>query len=101
MPIKVALQTIYNVKKQEIVPRAALLDRILPIGDASFPLLQYIDEYGNTVFNGRQMPQFLKEWDVIVGMAESGDDRKVLLEIRDIAVRCKDEPHLFLRFIGD
>jgi hypothetical protein len=47
------------------------------------------------------MPQFLKEWDVIVGMAESGDDRKVLLEIRDIAVRCKDEPHLFLRFIGD
>jgi len=77
------------------------LDRILPIGDESYPLLRYVDEYGDTIFNGRQMPQFLKEWDLIMDRAKSQDERESLLQVRRLAEECQKHPHLFLRFIGD
>ena len=101
MPLKVALQTIRNVSRREVLPPRALLNRILPIGDESYPLLQYVDEYGNTIFNGRQMRQFLKEWDLLMSRAESQDERESLLQIRRLAEECEEHPHLFLRFIGD
>ena len=101
MPLTVRLQTIKNEKLEEVVPPDALLDRILPIGDRSFPLLQFIDEYGNAIFNGRQMPQFLKEWDVVMRMVGSKEQQEALPKIRHLAIRCENEPHLFLRFIGD
>ena len=57
MPIKVALQTIDNKKLEQVVPNAAevVINDWLPFGDPIYPMLQYVDEYGNTIFNGLQM----------------------------------------------
>jgi hypothetical protein len=101
VPLKVALQTIGNEKIKEIVPPNAMLNRLLPFGDPKFPLLQYIDEYGNTIFNGNQMGQLIDELDMLVQLATTEEERQALQRIRDAALECKNTPHLFIRFIGD
>jgi hypothetical protein len=101
MPLKVVLQNIRNVARGQVIPSGGLLERIPPFNDESFPLLQFIDEYGNTVFNGLQMRQFIKEWELIMSRAETEEEIDCLLHVRYLAEECQNHPHLFLRFIGD
>ncbi len=101
MPIHVVLQNINNEKIAVIVPPDALLNDILPFGDPAFCLLQFVDLYGDTIFNGLQMQQFIKEWDIIVGRVTTEEGRESLLRIRELALQCQRRPHIFLRFIGD
>jgi hypothetical protein len=61
---------------------------------------RFIDPYGDTVFNCLQMEPFLVELDVIIRQAPA--DRLQLLErIRALALRCRDDVHLYLKFEGD
>ena len=103
MPIKVALQTIDNKKLEQIVPNAleTVINDWLPFGDPAYPMLQYIDEYGNTVFNGLQMREFLEEWDRLTQTLANLDQRKIALDIRQLAEKSQREPQTYLRFIGD
>ena len=101
MAIKAILQTIDGKKENEVVDSRYSLASIWPFGDQSFPLLQYIDPYGNTVFNGLQMPEVQKELELLIGKALSDEQRDTLGQIRDLAVSCQKEPHMFLRFRGD
>ncbi|MGP0017616.1 MAG: hypothetical protein ACLPHP_03525 [Candidatus Sulfotelmatobacter sp.] len=103
MPIKVALQTIDNKKLEQIVPNAleTVINDWLPFGDSAYPMLQYIDEYGNTIFNGLQMRGFLAEWDRLTQTLADPKQRKIALDIRRLAEECQRKPHNYLRFIGD
>jgi hypothetical protein len=101
MAIKAILQTIDNKKGDEVVDPSYSLGAIWPIADQSFPLLQYIDPYGSTVFNGLQMPEVQKELDLLIGKASSDEQRNILHRIRELAVNCQKQPHMFLRFRGD
>ncbi len=79
-----------------------VLDPLLPeLRDASYQCLRFIDAYGETVFNRLQMTQFLAEWDRLRGQATTLDQKRVFQEVRHLAERCGDEPHLYLRFSGD
>jgi hypothetical protein len=103
MPIKVALQSIDNRKLEQIVPNAAetMINDFLPFGDPAYPMLQYIDEYSDTVFNGLQMRGFLVEWDRLTQTLTNSDQRKIALDIRGLAEKCQRKPQTYLRFIGD
>jgi hypothetical protein len=101
MAIKAILQTIDNKKGDEVADPNYCLGAIWPIADQSFPLLQYIDPYGNTVFNGLQMPEVQKELDLLIGKASTDEQRSILRGIRELAVNCQKQPHMFLRFRGD
>jgi len=103
MPLTVVLQNLKGERRfDQAVPLNAALDRVLPVfEDASFPLLRFIDLYGDTIFNGNQMHGFLPEWDRLIHGVGDEDDRKFLLRVREMAEKCKKEPHTFLRFIGD
>ena len=101
MAIKVILQTIDGKKGDEIVDPDYSLATTWPFGDQSFPLLQYIDPYGNTVFNGLQMPEVRKELDLLIDKAPSDEQRATLRRIHELAVSCQKQPHMFLRFRGD
>jgi hypothetical protein len=101
MAIKAILQTIDNKKGDEVADPSYCLGAIWPIADQSFPLLQYIDPYGNTVFNGLQMPEVQKELDLLIGKASSDEQRSILHRIRELAVNCQKQPHMLLRFRGD
>jgi hypothetical protein len=101
MPLFVVLQTIEGKRLDEAVPPAGALNRLLPFGDASFPLLGFVDPYGNTFFNGTQMQVFLLEWDLLARRVIDNEESEFLGRIRGMAERCKSQPHIFLRFIGD
>jgi hypothetical protein len=99
--LTVALQTLDGKKLGEVIPTRTILNRIIPFGDPSFPLLRFVDEYGDTLFSTSQMEGFLPEWNVLITRAANDDEKEVLLQIRRLAEKCKAEPHTFLRFGGD
>jgi hypothetical protein len=101
MPIKVTLQTIDGKKLKELVPTGALLNRLLPMGDARFPILRYVDPYSNTIFNGAQMYPLIEELDQLIKGAASDEDESILARLRELAVDCRNRPQTYLRFIGD
>jgi hypothetical protein len=68
---------------------------------ASYPMLASIDPYGDTYFNGLQIPRFLSEWADVVSKARTQDERELVAEIERLARRCSDEVHTYLKFIGD
>ena len=81
---------------------ANVLHRLLPrIDDDSRPMLSSIDLYGDTVFNALQMKRFLAEWDDIMQRARSPEERMLTAAVKKLAERCRDEVHLYLKFIGD
>ncbi len=63
-----------------------------------FKLLQYIDPYGDTYFNRVQMGDFLRDWDSLLPDVQENAQWTL---VRKMAIRCRDEVHLYLRFIGD
>jgi hypothetical protein len=79
-----------------------ILHRVLPeVSDETFPLLRFVDWWGNTIFNGPQMEEFLEEWERVMKNANGDDDLRLLTEIRDLAGQCRSGIHLYLKFIGD
>jgi hypothetical protein len=101
MAIDAVLQNINGKREAEVVDSNYALAHIWPVGDQSFPLLQYIDPYGNAVFNGSQMPEVQRELDILAGKALSDEQKDILRRIRELAGKCQKQPHMFLRFIGD
>ena len=79
-----------------------LLDKLMPeLGDESYPFLGSIDPYGDTTFNGLQMRRFLKEWDTVRQEAKTADEETLIAAVEELARRCRDEVHTYLKFIGD
>jgi hypothetical protein len=99
--ISVALQTIEGKKLHHIWEATGVLDRLLPIGDPNYLMLRYIDPYGNTIFNGEQMYPVMEELDRLAEQASTEAEREILSRIGELAVKCRDQPHHCLRFIGD
>jgi hypothetical protein len=100
MPIKAILQNIDGTNRiGSVVDPYGGLNRCLPLGDQSFPLLQFVDPYGNAVFNHLQMPQLLEELQLLRSRCPDQELQSLLEKIRDLAEQCTH--HLYLRFVGD
>ena len=97
MGIKVILQTAAGKKESEVLDPDSSLAEVWPVGNHSFSLLQYIDPYGNAIFNGLVQ----KELDVLMTRASNDKQRETLLRIRHLAELCHERPHMLLRFRGD
>ncbi|HZP24528.1 MAG TPA: hypothetical protein VFB04_13860 [Terriglobales bacterium] len=69
--------------------------------DKTFLLIQFLDPYGNTVFNRLQMPQFLEEWERLRDLAEKMSNLSAWTDVKRLAQQCASGVHLYLRFIGD
>jgi hypothetical protein len=78
MAIDVYLQNIHGKKKDEVFDINYSLAKVWPVSDPSFPLLQYIDPYGNVIFNGSQMGEVQKELGVLIEQSSSEEQRDVL-----------------------
>jgi hypothetical protein len=101
MAINAYLQTIDGKKRQEVFDMNYCLAGLWPIGDKSFPLLQYIDPYGSVVFNEKQMAEVEHKLNLLLARCSSKEQKEVLTGIRDLAKRGQESPHQFLRFRGD
>jgi hypothetical protein len=79
-----------------------LLDKLLPKpGTDEYPFLGSIDPYGDTTFNNLQMRRFLKEWAVVSQRAQTAEEQALVGYIESLARRCRDEVHVYLKFVGD
>ncbi len=95
MPWTVRLQ---DERGKPVAPREALIEFATIPDDRGFRLLRYVDPYGDTYFNRMQMRDFLADWNTLKPTA---DQRREWKSVREMAERCHDEVHLYLRFIGD
>ena len=101
MSVDVLLQTIGGEKLGQVYDVDNMLTSIWPSEDRRFPLLQYIDPYGDVLFNGSQMNQVIAELRLLIEGSSSDNQKRLLQDVIDLALRCHREPHTFLRFFGD
>ena len=95
MPWNVRLQ---DERGKPVVPEDAGIEFQTIPAQENFKLLRYIDPYGDTYFNRAQMDDFLAEWNAHRPEAAQREQWKL---VQEMALRCQNEPHLYLRFIGD
>ena len=92
----------FGGKIEEIGDPYQLLPPLFPPEDhPGYPFLGSIDLYGNTVFNRIQMRRFLAEWAYVVSQAKSTPEQELVAAIERMACRCRDDVHIYLKFIGD
>jgi hypothetical protein len=87
---------------EQIDDPKGLLYSILPEeANPPYQYLPYIDRYGDTVFNRPQMEPFLREWELLIAKSADLETRRLLVEVRRLASECRDQVHLYLRFVGE
>ena len=98
----IRLQDVDGEKIDEVYdPHGLIASCLPPLTDESYHCLRFIDPYGDTYFNELQIETFLAEWDRIFDKAQDKEAKRLSIEIKSLAQRCKEEPHLYLRFLGD
>jgi hypothetical protein len=75
-----------------------LLQRIEP---GTYPLIKYIDMYGDTIFNRLQMTDFLAGWRQLRALASNPEEAALLDEVERLATTCQEIPGHYLKFYGD
>jgi len=78
-----------------------ILHRLLERSQADEPHLAEIDWNADTTFNRLQIPRFLAEWEVVARHSQTPEEAKLISDIKELAERCMDGVHLYLKFIGD
>jgi hypothetical protein len=102
MGLKIILRNENGVVLDSITDSKKLLHRLLPqFDEVEYPYLRFIDRYGDTIFNGLQMSLFLDEWSRIIKKANGEEEKKIVLYINELALRCQQGVHLYLVFYGD
>jgi len=102
MGINVTLITERGEELEYIGDPKGILSQLLPPEDHStYPFLNSIDLYGDTVFNRIQMRHFLTEWEFIESQAKSDEERAYSVAVKRMAARCYCEVHTYLKFLGD
>jgi hypothetical protein len=102
MGIDAAVETEWGEKIASLGDPTSILPRVLPpIEDQTYRMINYIDWYGNTVFNCYQIPV------VRLGLLRRVESRTVpaeaafLRQLEALAASAEVEPHLYLKFYGD
>jgi hypothetical protein len=81
-----------------VLPEDALIEsQSIPV-EGNYRLLKYLDPYGDTCFNTLQMDDLLADWGEL---NPAGHQRQQWILVRDMVLHCKQQSHLYLRFIGD
>ena len=63
--------------------------------------LQYIDNWGDTIFNWLQIEKLVLELEGLTSICSDSAERANLAQVIDILSRCKDSVHLYIKFHGD
>jgi len=108
MGLIVKLQDEFGEVLEEIQDRKDLLGPYIPaLRDETYHCLRFIDRWGNAYFNQLQMNTFQTEWERLSGTVQESDKdvevavKKLFEQVRELAIKCQKEPHLYLKFEGD
>ncbi|HVA19742.1 MAG TPA: hypothetical protein VMU55_06190 [Solirubrobacteraceae bacterium] len=67
----------------------------------TYPRLAEVDPYGDTTFNGLQIPALLEELTRLMEETDTPSQLQWLFDLRDVAERCRATPHAYLKLLGD
>lgn len=102
MGLSIALEDEHGTRIDGVDDPTNSLHRLLPPAeDLSSRCLRYIDWYGDTVFNRCQIGDVLSELQLLLGKTRTHGERTLIDRIIGLAQKCRDEPHLYLKFYGD
>ena len=102
MGLNIALEDEQGREIDAVDDGTNILHRLLPSSDdPSFRALRYVDWYGDTVFNRSQMQDVLSELRLLLKRAKGDSESELVERILELALRCRQEPHLYLKFYGD
>lgn len=103
MGINVVLQDeMCNVKSNTVYDTDGVIAPSLPdVADLTYICLRFIDPYGDTIFNRPQAAVMLEEWDRLRQSFSERNAETLWADIRKLIVRCSEETHTYLKFIGD
>ena len=62
--------------------------------------LQFVDPYGNTIFNQGQIPVFIQECKTLCDLAET-EEVRIIDAIIHLAEQAIDRPHMYIKIYGD
>jgi hypothetical protein len=99
MGLFISLQKENGIQIEGIGDPTNILHSVLPRGGGD--VLSGIDWYGDTVFNGQQMAQFLAAWKTLKAAAEDPEELALISAVERLAEECANGTHLYLKFIGD
>jgi len=100
--IQIALVDEHGKMIETVEGRVYLIGQYLPsTDDCRSQCLRFIDSYGDTVFNRPQMEQFVIEWQDIISRAKTDEEKKIMYRVLELAKKCRDKPHGYLKFYGD
>lgn len=71
------------------------------LADGNYACLRFIDPYGDTIFNPLQAAVMIEEWDRLKHSFTERNAEALWADARELIVRCSEEPHTYLRFVGD
>lgn len=79
-----------------------ILPKLLASYDEDTSLcLRFIDPGGDTIFNNLQMRPLLEELPLLLHRTKGNEEEAFVTRIIEMAQRCRDEVHLYLKFYGD
>jgi hypothetical protein len=79
-----------------------LASSIFPnVDDRRSGFLRFVDPYGDTLFNRLQIPLVLSELQLLKKSLENQEQQALVQQIESLCTICLDEPHRYLKFIGD
>jgi hypothetical protein len=63
--------------------------------------IQYMDPFGDTIFNSMQLARFLDEWKLVAAQAVSTEDKELVASVERLGLLAEEEAHMYLRFVGE
>ena len=103
MGIEVVLQDERGNNLSETLrdPGGAIALSLPDLADGAYSCVRFIDPYGDTIFNRLQATIMTEEWDRLEYSFSERSAETLWADIRGLIVRCSEEPHSYLKFIGD
>lgn len=100
------LEVVIQNERGEVIDQVGdgrnYLHRLLPRPeDQSYQCLRFVDWYGDTIFNYLQMDQLLAEMERLRQRSQCKDEDQLIQRIQEMAQRCKETRHCYLKFVGD
>jgi hypothetical protein len=105
MPLTIALENERGEKRAVVFDDQGLLVTLIlktaRKDSACIRLLDFVDPYGDTVFNALQMRQLNIELNELLPFAETPEAQDLLSSIQALVRQGQEGVHLYLKLIGD
>lgn len=102
MGIDAYLEDEFGEELDLYIDDGGILAAAMPVGDASYAMLRYVDLEGVTAFNRLQLAVVIPELERLIAANESmANTKHALARVLKMARKAASEPHLYISLLGD